>query len=242
MSGHSKWSNIKHRKQAQDVKRSKIFQKLSKEILISIKNGGANVDYNSGLRNILSKAKSLNMPKSRIDALIKTASSKKEQVHFEEILYEAYLPGGVAVIIESITDNKNRTTPVVKTAISKVNGNLSPSGSVVRLFHRKGLFNFENNLELDENAVFEKIIDLQIDELTVSEDSIQILTLPEHHNECSRSLENIEIGTLTDSEIIFVPNTFVSENTNSANKIERLRSLLDDNEDIEEIYTNYPSN
>ena len=178
MSGHSKWSNIKHRKQAQDVKRSKIFQKLSKEILISIKNGGVNVDYNSGLRNILSKAKSLNMPKSRIDALIKTASSKKEQVHFEEILYEAYLPGGVAVIIESITDNKNRTTPVVKTAISKVNGNLSPSGSVVRLFHRKGLFNFENNLELDENAVFEKIIDLQIDELTVSEDSIQILTLP----------------------------------------------------------------
>ncbi len=224
------------------MKRSKIFQKLSKEILISIKNGGANIDYNSGLRNILSKAKSLNMPKNRIDGLIKTASSKKEQIHFEEILYEAYLPGGVAVIIESITDNKNRTTPVVKTALNKVNGNLSPNGSVVRLFHRKGAFNFDNNLELDENSVFEKIIDLQIDELTVNEETIQIFTPAEYYNECSKSLENIEIGTLVDSQIIFVPNTFVSENDNSTKKIEKLRSLLEDNEDIEEIYTNYPNN
>ena len=175
MSGHSKWSNIKHRKEAQDGKRASQFQKMSKDILIAIKTGGPNVEFNSSLRSIITKAKSLNMPRAKIDGLIKNATSKKNISNFEEVMYEAYLPGGIAVIIECVTDNKKRTSPIVKTAINKLNGNIATSGAVSRLFHRKGLFHYENDLNLNEESLFEKIIDLEIDKYDISEDSIKNL-------------------------------------------------------------------
>ena len=236
MAGHSKWANIKHRKGRQDAKRGKIFSRLIRELTVASRLGGPVAEDNPRLRTALDKALSANMPKDKIERAIQRGFGSAEGDDLEETTFEGYGPGGVAIIVESMTDNNNRTVAEVRHAFSKAGGNLGTDGSVSYLFIKKGLIQLSNNTSLEQ--VLEVAIEAGAEDIEENSDqSITISTLPEDFDPVKKALIDKEIETL-ESEISFVPETSVSTDLETSIKIYKLLEALEDLDDTQNVHSN----
>ncbi|MBO8155949.1 MAG: YebC/PmpR family DNA-binding transcriptional regulator [Bacillaceae bacterium] len=238
MAGHSKWHNIKRRKNAQDAKRGKIFMKLAKEIYVAAKQGGGDPDTNPSLRLAIDKAKSNNMPNDNIERAIKKATGNLEQIDYHEITYEGYGPGGIAVMVKALTDNKNRTASEVRHAFSKNGGNLGEDGCVSYMFNRKGYLVIDRNEhDVDEDELMLEVIEAGAEELETDEDSFEIYTEPEHFQEVKDALEKRGY-TFQTAEITMIPQTYTQAGEEEVQKMMKLIDMLEDNDDVQDIYHN----
>ena len=236
MAGHSKWANIKHRKGRQDAKRGKIFSRLIRELTVASRLGGPVAEDNPRLRTALDKALSANMPKDTIERAIQRGSGSAEGDDLEETTFEGYGPGGVAIIVESMTDNNNRTVAEVRHAFSKAGGNLGTDGSVSYLFVKKGLIQLSNNTSLEQ--LLEVVIEAGAEDIEENSDqSITISTLPEDFDPVKKALLDKEIETL-ESEISLVPETSVSTDLETSIKIYKLLEALEDLDDTQNVHSN----
>ncbi|ASA97837.1 MULTISPECIES: YebC/PmpR family DNA-binding transcriptional regulator [Anoxybacillus] len=238
MAGHSKWKNIQRRKNAQDAKRGKLFMKLAKEIYVAAKMGGGDPTTNATLRLAIEKAKSANMPNENIERAIKKATGNQEHTHYEEIRYEGYGPGGVAVMVICLTDNKNRTASNVRVAFSKNGGNLGETGCVSYLFDRKGLIVIaRENLHIDEDEMLLQAIEAGADEMETTEDSFEIYTSPEQFEQVKNTLA-AQGFTFATAEITMIPQTYTTLTGDDLTKMLKLIDMLEDDDDVQEIYHN----
>ncbi|RST76195.1 YebC/PmpR family DNA-binding transcriptional regulator [Siminovitchia acidinfaciens] len=238
MAGHSKWKNIQRRKNAQDSKRGKIFQKLAREIYVAAKSGGGDPDTNPALRLVVDKAKSENMPNDNIKRAIDKAAGNQDGESYEEIVYEGYGPGGAAVMVTCLTDNKNRTASNVRHAFTKNGGNLGESGCVSYMFDRKGYLAIERSgLEIDEDELMLQAIEAGAEDMESSEDVFEIYTEPENFMSVKESLE-AEGFELATAEITMVPQTEAELNDEQQEKMEKLIDMLEDDDDVQEVYHN----
>lgn len=237
MSGHSKWSTIKRKKASTDAKRGKIFSKLNREITLAARTGGEDITINPRLRAVVLKARANNMPSDTIERAIKKGVGALEGVTYEEIRYEGYGPGGVAIMIDCLTDNRNRTTPEIKTILNKNNGTLGETGSVAYNFDRKGLIVLESSRK-SEDEVMELLLDYDIDDIKAEDDTIVVTSTPEGFSEVCTILEDNKIKMLN-SEITFIPKATVALDEKHANQCMRLIDLLEDQDDVQGVYSNY---
>ena len=236
MAGHSKWKNIQGRKNAQDAKRGKIFQKLSREIYIAAKNGGADSSANPGLRLALDKAKAANMPNDNIERAIKKATSSADGANYDEITYEGYGPGGVAILVEALTDNRNRTGTNVRVAFSRNGGSLGETGSVNYMFDRKGYLVIERaSLNLDEDAMLEVVLEAGGEDLITSDEVFEIYTEAEDFTTVRDTLE--QDFTLAQAELVMVPQTTVTLDEQQKAQFDQLIDKLEDDDDVSAVYT-----
>ncbi|KAF1295254.1 transcriptional regulator [Enterococcus sp. JM4C] len=237
MSGHSKWSNIQGRKNAQDAKRGKIFQKLSREVYMAAKAGGLDPALNPALRLAVDKAKAANMPNDNIDRAIKKADSSAENANYDEITYEGYGPGGVAILVHTLTDNRNRTATNVRVAFSRNGGSLGETGSVNYLFDRKGYIAIERtDLAVDEDQMFEDVLEAGAEDLLVSPEVFEIYTAPDEFVKVREWLEKAGF-TLAQAELTMVPQTTVPLTEEQQAQLERLVDKLEDDDDVSEVFT-----
>jgi len=236
MSGHSKWSTIKHKKGAQDAKRGKVFTKIIKEITVAARNGGGDPDANPGLRTAITKAKAENMPKDNIERAIKKGTGELEGVDYTELTYEGYGPGGVAILIEALTDNKNRTAADIRSIFTKKGGNLGENGCVSYMFQRKGLITFDSS-EYSEDEIFEAALEAGAEDVTSSGDEIDVLTAPDDFSTVSEALEQAGFKS-SRAEMAMVPEATVSLDPESTVKALRLIETIDDHDDVSSVSTN----
>ena len=236
MSGHSKWSTIKRKKGAIDSERSKIFQKLAKEIYVAAKSGDPNPDNNSALRMVIEKAKGENMPKANIESAINKATGKGNDENYESIRYEGYAPGGIAIMIDCLTDNKNRTAGFVRSTLTKRGGNLGTDGSVSYLFERKGVIVLEK--EYDEDKVMEDVLGLDVLDFLSDKDSYTIYTDPNKFITVKDELTNMGYDKFVVSEVTFVPNNYILLDEETTDKVMELVDALNDIEDVQDVYHN----
>lgn len=237
MAGHSKWKNIQGRKNAQDAKRGKIFQKLSREIYMAAKTGGADASTNPSLRLVLDKAKANNMPNDNIDRAIKKATSSNEGEHYDEVIYEGYGPGGVAVLVYCLTDNRNRTATNVRVAFNKNGGSLGETGSVSYLFDRRGYIVIERSkTTVDEESMLESVIEAGAEEMETSEEVFEIYTDPSDFTMVRDFLE--EAGyPLAQAELTMVPQVSVQLDETKSEQLEQLVNKLEEDDDVSEVFT-----
>ena len=236
MSGHSKWSTIKRKKGAIDAARSKVFQKLAKELYVAAKSGDNDPNNNAALRMVVEKAKAENMPKANIESAIQKAASKGASEDYESVRYEGYGPSGIAIMIDCLTDNKNRTAGFVRSTLSKRNGNLGTDGSVSYMFKRKGLIVLENVYE--EDKVMEDILGLDILDMELSEDEITIYTEPEKFLAVKDELEKLGYDKYLVSEVTFIPDNYISLDEEGTEKVMTLIDALEDLDDVQNVYHN----
>lgn len=237
MSGHSKWHNIQGRKNAQDAKRGKIFQKLSREIYMAAKAGGPDPLMNPGLRLAVDKAKAQNMPNDNIDRAIKKATSAGEGEHYDEVIYEGYGPGGVAILVYALTDNRNRTATNVRVAFTRNGGSLGETGSVSYLFDRKGYLAIERDgLTLDEDQMLELVLEAGAEDLQTSTEVFEIYTLPEDFVAVRDALEAAGL-TLAQAELTMVPQTEIKLNEAQQEEFDHLIDRLEEDDDVSEVFT-----
>jgi YebC/PmpR family DNA-binding regulatory protein len=236
MSGHSKWANIKHRKGAQDARRGKIFTKLIKEITIAAKIGGNDLEGNSRLRTAVDKAKSENMPKDTIDRAIKKGVGDLDGVNYEEGTFEGYGPGGVAIIVEFMTDNRTRTVADVRHIFSKHGGSLGVSGSVSFLFDRKGLISFATDTDFD--AIFEAALEAGAEDVKDEGDAFEVVTDPANFIEVREHLAAKGLRWET-AEITMLPQTMVQLEGKQAQQMLRMMEKLEDYDDVQNVYANF---
>jgi len=236
MAGHSKWSTIKRKKGALDQKRGKLFSNISKEITVSSRLGGKDIDSNPRLRQAVKKAKALNMPNSNIDKAIKKGVGELDNVIIEEVSYEGYGPFGVAIIIEAITDNKNRTVADIRHALSKFGGSLGQAGSVSWNFERNGIILIDKN-EISEGDIFEFSIENDCIEFFEDDDCYR---LHFHSNELYNKLDLLEkLSIKVDSSFLaYVPKDEIGLNEDDNQKVEKLLQFLDDLEDVQNVFSN----
>ena len=238
MAGHSKWSKVKRFKGAIDAKRGKIFSKLSKEITIAAKIGGGDPNANPRLRGAMQAAREQSMPNDNIERAIKRGTGEGvDAQNFEEIVYEGYGPGGVAVIVEAATDNKNRTAAEIRSIFTKNNGNLASSGSVSYMFHKKGQITVPRS-SIDEDRLFELALEAGAEELTTSEDEYVITTSHDQLYAVAETLRNA--GVITDGQkFTFIPDTTVPvADETVARDVLRLCDALEDDDDVQNVYSN----
>ncbi|AYW49225.1 YebC/PmpR family DNA-binding transcriptional regulator [Tetragenococcus halophilus] len=236
MSGHSKWNNIQGRKNAQDAKKGKIFQKISREIYMAARNGGPDPDTNSSLRMVMDKAKSANMPNDNVERAIKKATSSTDGANYEEVTYEGYGPGGVAILVETLTDNRNRTATDVRVAFDRNGGSLGETGSVSYMFDRKGYIAIErDNLDVSEDDMLEKVLEAGGEDLLTSSEVFEIYTAPEDFTEVRDFLE--KEFNLAQAELTMVPQTTVLLEDKKKEQFEHLLDNLDEDDDVSEVYT-----
>lgn len=239
MSGHSKWNNIKNKKEKSDAQRAKIFTKLGREIAVIVKAGGPNPDSNGKLRDAIAKARSNNMPNDNIQRCIAKAAGETGGNDYEEITYEGYGPNGVAVIVETLTNNRNRTAADMRHYFDKYGGNLGQTGCVSFMFDRKGVILISTENLADEDAVMMDALDSGADDFTAEEEVYEILTSPENFSSVREELENRGYEFLT-AEIQMIPQTTVEltdeEHLKNMNK---LIEMLDDNDDVQNVYHNW---
>ncbi|MBM3889177.1 MAG: YebC/PmpR family DNA-binding transcriptional regulator [Verrucomicrobia bacterium] len=234
MSGHSKWATIRHKKGALDAKRGKIFSKLAKEITVAAKQSGGDADMNPRLRAVLLKARAVNMPADNIDRAIKRGTGEMPGVVYEEITYEGFAPGGVAIIIEAMTDNKNRTSAELRNLITKNGGNMG-GGSVKHLFHRKGHFLVDKS-KIGEDELMEIALDAGADDMTTTEGGYEITCDPPHFEAIQKALEAKNIKPET-AEITFMPVTPVPVTDEAAARtVLKLVNELEDHDDVQHVY------
>ncbi|MDQ0174298.1 YebC/PmpR family DNA-binding transcriptional regulator [Bacillus chungangensis] len=238
MAGHSKWKNIQRRKNAQDSKRGKVFQKLAKEIYVAAKQGGVDLDANPSLRLVVDKAKAVNMPNDNIKRAIEKATGNQAGENYEEITYEGYGPGGTAVMVTCLTDNKNRTASTVRLAFSKNGGNLGETGCVSYMFDRKGyLVISREDLSIEEDEMLLEVIEAGAEELETSEDAFEIYTDPDAFLEVKTYFEENDFQFIT-AEITMVPQNTVALGSEQALKMEKMLEMLDDNDDVQDSFHN----
>ncbi|WP_066194387.1 MULTISPECIES: YebC/PmpR family DNA-binding transcriptional regulator [Gracilibacillus] len=238
MAGHSKWKNIQRRKNAQDAKRGKIFMKHAKDIYVAAKQGGGDVEMNPSLRLAVDKAKSDNMPNENIDRAIKKATGDLDGANYEELTYEGYGPGGTAVMVEVLTDNKNRTASDVRHAFSKSGGNLGENGCVAFMFDRKGYLVIEqDSTAADEDTVMLEAIEAGAEEMETIEGAFEIFTSPEDFQSVKTSLEESGFSFAT-AEITMIPQTLSNVDETAGNQMIKLVNMLEEMEDVQEVYHN----
>ena len=237
MSGHSKWHNIAAKKGKADAARGKIFTKLGRELLIAVKEGGPDPAGNSKLKNVIAKCKAANMPNDTINNAIKKASTSNE--NYEEMTYEGYGPNGVALIVEAATDNKNRTAADVRHAFDKCGGNLGTSGCVSYLFTKKGVIVIDkSNCSLDEDSLMMLAIEAGAEDFSSEEEVYEITTAPETFSEVREKLEAEGLEFL-EAGVQMVPSTYIALDEAGAARMERLIDMLEDLDDVSEIYHNW---
>ncbi|CCQ94147.1 conserved hypothetical protein [[Clostridium] ultunense Esp] len=239
MSGHSKWKNIQHRKGRQDAAKANAFTKISREIYMAARNGGGDPNTNFRLKVAIQKAKEVNMPNDNIERTIKKATGEIEGVTYEEITYEGYAPGGVAVMVDTLTDNRNRTAAEMRHIFSRHGGNLGESGCVSFLFQRKGQILIDREEEeVDEEAVMLAAIDAGAEDVEVEEDEITVYTEPDLLEKVREGLENAGIP-ISSAEVTMVPTTTVKVAGEEAEKVLKLIDRLEESDDVQNVYANF---
>jgi YebC/PmpR family DNA-binding regulatory protein len=237
MSGHSKWASIKHKKGAVDAKRGKIFTKLIKEITVATRLGGKDPDSNSRLRVAIAAAKAENMPKENIERAIKKGTGELEGSNYEEVTYEGYGPGGVAVLIEVLTDNKNRAVADVRHLFERSGGNLGEAGCVAWMFSQKGLIVFQKD-QVEEEMLFELALEAGADDIKEDEKELEVITEPSSFEKVKTAIEKAGIR-YTLAEITMIPKTTVKIDDKHAQQMLTLMENLEDNEDVNHVYANF---
>ena len=236
MAGHSKWANIQHRKGAQDAKRGKLFTKLLREVSVAARKGGPDPEGNARLRAALEKAYGGNVPKDTVERAIKKAAVELEGQHIEEVRYEGYGPNGVAVMVDCMTDNRNRTVSEVRHAFTKCGGNLGTDGSVSYLFSKVGQISFPAST--DEETVMEAALEAGADDLVTNEDgSFDVLTSPESFGAVKDAMTDANLQS-EQAEVTMRPSTNVSLDLDAAKQMLRLLDMLDDADDVQQVYSN----
>jgi YebC/PmpR family DNA-binding regulatory protein len=235
MAGHSKWANIKHRKGAQDAKRGKVFTKLIKEITVAARIGGGDMETNPRLRLAIDKAKQANMPRDNMDRAVKKGTGDLDGVTYEEGMFEGYGPGGVAVIVEFLTDNRTRTVADVRFIFSRNNGNLGVSGSVAFMFDRKGLITFSDDADFE--AIFEAALEAGAEDV-LQDEGIEVLTAPSEFETVRNALEAAGLPIAT-AEITMLPQTTTAVEGKHAEQLMNLIDKLEDNDDVQNVYANF---
>jgi YebC/PmpR family DNA-binding regulatory protein len=238
MSGHSKWSTIKHKKGAADAKRGKIFTRILKEMTVAARMGGGDPAGNPRLRAAVAEAKAANMPKDNIERAIKRGTGEIEGVTYEELTYEGYGPGGVAIIVEVLTDNTNRTTPEIRHIFEKNGGNLGTPGSVRFQFEKKGYFAVEKSV-VGEEKLMEIALEAGADDLqTEDAEAYEIYTTPENFEAVRQALESNKIETV-EAKLGMIPSTYVAVDEQKSKQIMRLLEMLDDHDDSQNVWSNF---
>ncbi len=237
MSGHSKWSSIKHKKGALDAKRGKIFTKIIKEITVAARIGGGDPDGNPRLRTAILTAKGQNMPGDNITRAIKKGTGELEGVHYEEVNYEGYGPGGAAIFLEAMTDNKNRTVSEIRAALGKAGGNLGENGCVSWIFEQKGLITVKAESK-EEDELMELAIDAGADDIKTVDNHYEITTVAENFESVRKALDDAGI-TLEIAEITRIPSNTVAVDEKKGKALLKLMDILDDHDDIQKAYSNF---
>jgi YebC/PmpR family DNA-binding regulatory protein len=237
MSGHSKWASIKHKKAATDTKRGKLFTKVIKMITVAARNGGGDINTNPSLRLAIQKAKEGNMPADNIDRAIKKGTGELPGVSYEQVSYEGYGPGGVALFIDGLTDNKNRLTAEVRSIFSKRGGNLAGNGSVNWLFEKKGFF-IINKSDISEDKLMTIALDAGAEDMSQETGTYEIKSQPQDYEKIKKTLENNNIK-IESSEITMIPKSTVKVTGEQAKQVLRLVEQLEDNDDVQNVYSNF---
>ena len=237
MSGHSKWSSIKHKKGAADAKRGKIFTKIIKEITVAARIGGGDPNANPRLRQAIANGKQVNMPQDNVTRAIKKGTGELEGVHYEEISYEGYGPGGVAILIEAMTDNKNRTVGELRSLMGKNGGNIGENGCVAWIFEKMGLIVIDAT-DRDEDDLMELVLEAGADDLLKEDDRFEIKTTVENFEAVRKALEDKGIE-MEFAEITRLPGNTVEVNEKKGRQLLRLMDLLEDHEDVQKAYSNF---
>ena len=238
MSGHSKWSTIKHKKGAADAKRGKVFTRIIKEMAVAARLGGGDPEANPRLRSAVAEAKANNMPKDNIERAIKRGTGEIEGAQYEEVTYEGYGPGGVAIIVEALTDNTNRTTPEIRHMFEKHGGNFGAQGSVKFQFDRKGYFAVEKSA-VSEDKLMEVALEAGADDLQTDDaDVFEVFTRPESFEGVRQALEAAKIPTV-EGKIDMIPGNYVALDEAKAKQVMRLLEVLDDHEDTQNVWSNF---
>lgn len=239
MAGHSKFANIKHKKEKNDAIKGKIFTIIGREIAVAVKSGGPDPTVNSRLRDAIAKAKSNNMPNDTIERSIKKAAGNIEGVNYESIIYEGYGPKGVAVIVEALTDNKNRTAANVRSAFTKGNGNMGTTGCVSFMFDEKGQIMVEKSDNIDADELMMIALDAGASDFNEEEEGYEIITTPEDFSSVREAIENANIPII-DAEVSMIPQTYANlTDEEDIKKMNKLLELLDNDDDVKNVYHNW---
>ncbi|MBQ4176047.1 MAG: YebC/PmpR family DNA-binding transcriptional regulator [Lachnospiraceae bacterium] len=239
MSGHSKFANIKHKKERNDAAKGKIFTIIGREIAIAVKEGGADPNNNSKLRDVIAKAKASNMPNDTIERGIKKAAGNQDAVNYEQVTYEGYGPNGIAIIVDALTDNRNRTSADVRAAFSKGQGNVGTPGCVSFMFDKKGQIIIDKEeCDMDSDDLMMEVLDCGADDFQEEDDSYVVLTDPDEFSTVREAMEAKGIP-MASAEVTMIPQTYVKLTDETAIKnLNRTLDLLDESDDVQAVYTN----
>jgi YebC/PmpR family DNA-binding regulatory protein len=237
MSGHSKWSTIKHKKAVTDSRRGKLFTKLLREITVAARLGGGDVKGNARLRAALLEARANSVPGDNIDRAIKKGTGELEAESYEEVIYEGYGPGGVAVLVEGLTDNRNRTAGEVRNLFARNGGNLGESGSVSWMFHRRGYFAIDRKA-MDEDRLMDLALEVGVDDVVTGEEAYELYTAMEDFITIGEELERRGVPVLA-KELAMIPQTYVAVPANRVKELMRLLDALEDHDDVQHVWANF---
>lgn len=239
MAGHSKWANIKHKKKKEDKRKAKLFSKLTKKITVAAREGGGDPEINSDLRMVIDKARDNNMPNENIERAIKRGTGNLEGVNYEEFVYEGYGPGGVALYLEIMSDNRNRTASELRHILSERGGNLGQSGCVSWMFERKGQYIMDlDSTDLSEDELMLEALEAEAEDVVVEGDTVMIYADPTEYEQVKENLEKKGFD-LNSTDIAMIPNNNVKLDKNDAKKMLKLMDELEDHDDVQEIYANF---
>jgi YebC/PmpR family DNA-binding regulatory protein len=236
MSGHSKWSSIKHKKALKDQRRGKLFTKLIKEITVAARMGGGDINANPRLRTAVITARQNSMPADNIDRAVKKGTGELEGVTYDEVTYEAYGPGGVAILVQALTDNRNRTVAELRSVFQKYGGNLGTSGAVAWMFQKRGLLTAER-AQVDEDKMMELALEGGAEDVRDSGDLLEVLTAPEQFEGVKAALEKAGVP-LASAEVTMMPSSTVAISGKSAEQMVRLLEALEDHDDVQSVSSN----
>lgn len=240
MSGHSKFANIKHKKEKNDAAKGKIFTVIGREIAVAVKEGGADPNNNSRLRDVIAKAKANNMPNDTIERGIKKAAGDANSVNYEYVSYEGYGPNGIAIIVDALTDNKNRTAANVRSAFTKGNGNVGTPGCVSYMFDKKGqIIVDKEECDMDADDLMMLALDAGAEDFSDEEDSFEVITDPDAFSEVRQKLEEAGI-TMASAEVTMIPQNYVElSDEDTVKSLQRTLDLLDEDDDVQAVYHNW---
>ncbi|ABK61072.1 MULTISPECIES: YebC/PmpR family DNA-binding transcriptional regulator [Clostridium] len=241
MSGHSKWHNIQAKKGKNDAAKGRIFTKIGRELILAARDGGSNPDTNAKLRDVIAKAKAANMPNDTIDRAIKKGAGELEGITYEEIVYEGYAPGGVAVMVKCLTDNRNRSAASVRHKFDKYGGNLGANGCVSYMFQRKGQLVIEKTDEIDEDELMMQALEAGAEDFSAEEEVFEITTDPEDFSAVREELEKNGY-TFLEADVTMIPDVMAAVDMETAPKTQKLLDMLEEDDDVQDVYHNaeYP--
>lgn len=237
MSGHSKWSSIKHKKGATDAKRGKVFTRIIKELTVAARVGGGDPDSNPRLRTVVADAKAANMPADNIKRAIRRGTGEEPGVSYEEATYEGYGPGGVALMLETLTDNKNRTVSEIRHLLSKYGGNLGETNSVAWMFTKQGYILIEKS-KVDEDGLMGVALDTGADDVRDDQDNWEVLTSPEDFHRVLEAVKGLGVETLM-AEVAMLPQNYINLEGKAAQQMLKLMGLLEDHDDVQHVWSNF---